>query len=106
MGLKTNFVKYETDDQKEVTVKINYNEDNSDDRLTAGGFDDSNIITNGCKSVTNRRLLKPRYIDTTDLGLIYFQSHEAWKDYIEPNKDKIKKVQGEKLSCTAVNLLY
>ena len=106
MALISNFTKYETDGGKEAIVKINYDEDTNAERLEKGKFDAPNIITNGCKSITPRRLLFPRYIETSDLGLIYFRTHQDWLDYIDNNKETVKKAQGEKLSCTAINLLY
>ena len=106
MALQTNYVKYSTDDGQETLIRVNYDESNSQDRLTDGDFTGNNVVTAGCKSTTSRRLLKPRYIETSNKGKIYFRTHDKWKDYIEPNKDNVTKVVGEQLSCTAVHLLY
>lgn len=107
MALLAYFVKYKTDGGKEVVIKINYEDNgNKDKRLQDGGVTGNNLITTGCKSVIKRKYLKPRYLDVVELGKVYFIDHQTWLNYIDTNKEKIKKVQGETISCTAVNLLY
>ena len=105
MPLTTNFVRYTTDDGLEIIIAVKYENDN-DLRLTTGNFTSEFLINAGCKAQMPRKQLKPRYIDTLTLGRIYFRTHQAWLEYIEPNRGIIKSVQGESISCTGLNVLY
>ena len=99
------YAEYETDGGKIVPILIKYSSDkNPDERFNLGKF--GNVITAGCKRLLNRTELKPRKIDHSEYGDVYFKTHQDWLDFISNNKDKVKSYDGEKLSCTAIYALY
>jgi hypothetical protein len=104
MALKSYFVTYETDDSKEVIIKLNYDEDTGDARISEGGFAK---IGDGCKAIITRKYLKPRYVDRVKNGKIeriYFKEHSKW--LAELKKKETAKACGECLSCSVLQLIY
>lgn len=104
MPLKANFVTYTTDGDKDVVIKLNYEEDTSQDRITAGGF---TLVAKGCKFPVPRKQLKPRYIDRlkdNKIQRVYIKDHSKW--VTESKKDDTVKASGERLNCSLLQLLY
>lgn len=104
MALKSYFVTYDTDDDESVIIKLNYDEDTGDARITEGGF---TAITAGCKVVVTRKNLKPRFIDGLKNGKrqrVYYKEHSKW--LTELQKENVIKACGECLSCSVLQLLY
>ena len=104
MPLVANFVTYTTDGDEDVIIKLNYEEDTSSERITAGGF---TLITSGCKTTVTRKQLKPRYIDRikdNKKERVYIKTHDKW--VTESKKNDTVKACGECLSCAVLQLIY
>lgn len=104
MALISYFVTYETDGDEEVIIKLNYDEDTGDDRISDGGF---TAIDKGCKAIIPRKYLKPRYIDRikdNKKERVYYKNHDKW--LTESKKDNIVKACGECLSCSVLQWVY
>lgn len=108
MPLTSNYVKYETDDAKEIIINIKYENDN-DTRLSDGGFTASSIIDTGCKVVTRKDRIKPRELfrrKDNKAERVVFRTHTDWVNYIKDNYEDIIEANGESLRCSVLYILY